>query len=250
MICHHYKLQHMKGMILAAGLGTRLHPYTAHKPKALVTVGGITLLERAINKLIQHGFQEIVINIHHFGELILQFLAHHHFNCTIHVSDERDLLLNTGGGISHARPWLTQEPFLVYNTDILTNLNLKNLYQEHCRSQAIATLAIRKRTSSRYLLFDNQATLVGWRNTKTGEIKHCRNVHHYEDWAFSGIHVIDPKIFDWMPQEKVFSIIDVYLKAGTTEQITGFDHSDSKWMDVGRIPDLERAQHLVDEFLD
>ena len=239
----------MKAMIFAAGLGTRLRPYTNNKPKALVEINGIPLLEYAINKVAKHGFKEIVINIHHFGDLILDFIRQRPFEgIQIHISDERALLLNTGGGLKKAAALLGSEPFLVYNTDVLTDLNLSDLYQYHLTRQSLATLAVRQRKSSRFLLFNDNQTLIGWKNNKTGEIKMSRESTAPIELAFSGIHVIDPKLFHFTPDTEVFSIIDVYLEAAKKNDILGFDHSSSKWMDVGRVKDLELAQSIIQEF--
>ena len=232
-------------MIFAAGLGTRLRPFTNDRPKALVEINGVALLELAIQKLIHFNFREIIINIHHYGELIIDFLnRNENFGINIHISDERDLLLNTGGGLKKALSLLGDEPFLVYNTDVLTNLDLALLYQNHIQRNPLATLAIRKRESSRYLLFNSGLQLSGWRNVKTGEQRISRHCNEFEDFGFSGIHVIDPAIIQFMPNEAVFSIIDVYLEAAKDHVIDGFDHSDSFWMDVGRVKDLEKAKKL------
>ncbi len=240
----------MKAMIFAAGLGTRLRPFTNDRPKAMVEVKGKPLIERAIDSLSHHGFSEIIINVHHFAEQIINFVQQHKFDSLkIHISDERDRLLDTGGGLKKAKKWLDDGPFLVYNTDIITDLNLSAFYQYHLKKQGLATLAVRKRESSRYLLFNDRSILSGWRNIKTGDQKLCRPTEHYNDMAFSGIHVIDPEIFDFMPEKAVFSIIDVYLKAGETKDIFAYDHSDTFWMDVGRVKDLERAPREIQKYL-
>ena len=236
----------MKAMIFAAGLGTRLRPYTNNKPKALVEVDGMPLLEIAIRRLKYFGFRDIVINIHHFGELILEFLAKHdHFGINIMVSDERALLLNTGGGLKNAKAFLADGPFLVYNTDIISDINLKVFYEQHCASKAIATLATRNRSTSRYLLFNDQHRLVGWTNIKTGELKMSIPSTDYHQRAFSGIHVLSPEIFDHMPAEAVFSIIDVYLHLAADRPILEYPHDEGRWIDVGKIPQLEQASEYL-----
>lgn len=238
----------MKAMIFAAGLGTRLRPLTNDKPKALVEVNGMPLLEIAIRRLKYFGCRDLVINIHHFGELILQFLEdHHYFGINIGISDERGLLLNTGGGLKKARPFLDDGPFLVYNTDIISDIDLKTLLEDHKASGAIATLATRDRTTSRYLLFDLQKRLVGWTNVKTGEIKLPVSTPIYRQRAFSGIHVISPDIFDRMPEEEVFSIIDVYLDLAAKELILEYPHDEDRWIDVGKIPQLEQAGQFLED---
>ncbi len=230
-------------MIFAAGLGTRLRPYTDDKPKALVEVNGKPLLELAIRYLIKFGFNDLVINVHHFADQVIDFLNEKHKLCAdIQISDERDLLLDTGGGLKRALPLLGSEPFLLFNTDVLTNLDLEDFYRFHLKHNNLATLAVRRRKSSRYLMFDNYMRLSGWRNYRTGDQEISRKTKKYQDLAFSGIHVVDPSIADFMPDKKVFSIIDVYLKAAENYTILGYDHSDTHWMDVGRVADLERAK--------
>lgn len=240
----------MKAMIFAAGLGTRLRPLTNDKPKALVEVNGMPLLEIAIRRLKYFGFTDIVINIHHFGDLILQFLEeNNHFDIHIMVSDERALLLNTGGGLKKARPFLEDEPFLVYNTDIITSMDLKGFYEKHISNKAIATLATRDRSTSRYLLFDKTHRLVGWTNVKTGEVKLPIPARSYQKRAFSGIHMLSPAIFEHMPEEEVFSIIDVYLNVAAQQQILEYPHDEDRWIDVGKIPELERAAQFLKDLL-
>ena len=233
-------------MIFAAGLGTRLRPHTNDKPKAMVPINGMPLLEIAIRRLKKFGFRQIIVNVHHFAHLIEDFIdANNAFGIDITISDERELLLETGGGLKRAAPFFGNEPFLVCNTDILNDLDLKAFYEFHKGSNAIATLAVRNRSTSRYLIFNQEKHLVGWKNIKTGEEKWSRSADTHEDWAFSGIHVIDPKIFNFMPDKAVFSIIDVYLKAAQTETIQAFPHNNSIWLDVGKPHALEEATQLL-----
>lgn len=235
-------------MIFAAGLGTRLRPLTNNKPKALVEIQGVPLLEIAIRRLIWHGCQEIIINIHHFGQQIIDFLkARQHFDIHIEISDEQELLLDTGGGLKKAADFLANAPFLVYNADILTNLNLTDLYQAHCQSDNLATLAVRDRPSSRKLLFDGQNNLCGWQNTKTGEQKISRQTEIQNPLAFSGIHVISPELFDYFPEKPVFSIIDVYLEAARQASIQAFRHDADIWLDVGKPEALAKAAEIIKE---
>jgi NDP-sugar pyrophosphorylase family protein len=236
----------MKAMIFAAGLGTRLRPHTNDKPKAMVPINGMPLLEIAIRRLKKFGFRQIIVNVHHFAHLIEDFIdTNNAFGIDITISDERELLLETGGGLKKAAAFFGNEPFLVCNTDILNDLDLKAFYDFHQQSNAIATLAVRNRSTSRYLIFNHEKHLVGWRNIKTGEEKWSRTADKHEDWAFSGIHVIDPKIFAFMPDKAVFSIIDVYLKAAQTEIIQAFPHNNSIWLDVGKPHALEEATQLL-----
>ncbi len=238
----------MKAMILAAGMGTRLRPFTNYRPKALVEVGGIPLLEIAIRRLKHFGCQDIIINVHHFAEQIVRFLEQKdHFGINITISDEQDKLLNTGGGLKKAAPFFADgEAFLLCNTDILTDLDLAALYQSHLESKAMATLATRRRTTSRYLIFDEAGLMHGWTNIKTGELRIPRQESkELQMWAFSGVHVIDPALFAMMPQEEAFSIINLYLKACEKHDIKCYPHEGGVWLDVGRKEMLKEAEELL-----
>ncbi len=239
-------MQYKKAMIFAAGLGTRLRPLTDNKPKALVEVSGIPLLEIAIRRLKRYGFREVVVNIHHFGQQIVDFLeSKQHFDIQIHISDERELLLDTGGGLKKARSLIGNHPFLVYNADIISDINLGQLYDAHLASSALATLATRDRKTSRYLLFNDQRRLVGWTNAKTGELKLPVPAAVYRQRAFSGIHVLSPEIFQFMPDQQIFSIIDVYLSAAAHRPILEYPHDKDRWIDVGKIPQLKEAPGVL-----
>ncbi|WP_423127174.1 nucleotidyltransferase family protein [Gaoshiqia sp. Z1-71] len=239
----------MKAMIFAAGLGTRLKPLTETRPKALVEIGGKTLLERCISYLKSYGIGDITINVHHFPEQITGFLAQNkNFGIRISVSDESDALLDTGGGILHAKRFLQgDEPVLLINVDILTNLKLDRLLQAHEESGALASLVVRNRLSSRYLLFDRNRQLTGWKNVKTGELKISRPgaTEDSGQLAFSGIHLICPELLDKVTESGKFSIIDLYLRLAETEKIIAFEDSESVWMDLGRYDDLEEAGRLI-----
>ena len=243
-----HKLLFMKAMIFAAGLGTRLRPLTNDKPKALVKLKGIPLLERVILKVSKAGFREIVVNVHHYAEDVVRFLAEKdHFGLKIHISDESDLLLETGGGLKKAASFFDDgKPFLVHNTDIISDIDLKKMYDFHCNTNALATLAVRQRKTSRYLMFNEKDELAGWVNTKTGQRKISRTgASRVILKAFSGIHVIDPALFSFFPDEKVFSIIDVYLKAAKTNSILAYAHDDGQWLDVGKPEQLKLAEKFV-----
>ncbi|MDX1666055.1 MAG: sugar phosphate nucleotidyltransferase, partial [Saprospiraceae bacterium] len=178
----------MKAMIFAAGLGTRLRPFTANTPKALIRVEGMPLLEIIIRRLKFFGFNQLVINVHHFADQIEKFLSEkNNFGLEIYISDERDLLLDTGGGLKKAMPLFESGSFLVCNTDVITNMDLAAFLDRHRRSGALATLAVRDRKSSRYLLFDEKYRLCGWRNEKTAEERLCRTGTRRYKYAFSGI---------------------------------------------------------------
>ena len=238
----------MKALIFAAGLGTRLKPLTDNKPKALVEINGKTLLELVIQKLVNQGFNDIIINVHHFSEMIKEFLLQkNNFNINIQISDETDQLLDTGGGLKHASWFFNDEkPFLVYNVDIFTSLDLQKLYNQHLSSKALATLAIRDRKTSRYFLFDNNLRLHGWENISSGEKKLITGQEeNLKRLAFSGIQVLNPEIFKWINQTGKFSIVDVYLNLLSNHLIMGFDHSDTTWLDVGRPENIKLAEEII-----
>ncbi len=238
----------VKAMIFAAGLGTRLRPHTNDRPKALVEVGGKTLLQHVIERLKKAGVTEVIINVHHFADKVENYLkSKDNFGVKIHISDERDLLLETGGGLKKARKYLDGDaPFIVHNTDILTDFDLTKMYAESLNNQAIATLAVRHRETSRYLLFSNRTKkLTGWKNIKTGEVKSARRAKNPHSLAFSGVSVLHPRIFDFMLEEDAFSIIPVLLKAAKTENIFSYQHDDSFWLDVGKLPALAEAEAFL-----
>ncbi len=237
----------MKAMIFAAGLGTRLNDETSGKPKALVDVGGKTLLQRAIEKLKNEGVSEIVINVHHFSNLVISFLKNNDFGIKIHISDETEKLLDTGGGLKKAEVYLEgDEPILIYNVDIISNLNLKLLLKDHLKTKALVTLAVRNRETQRYFKFDQNKQLVGWINKKTGESKISRpeNFENAIEMAYSGIHIVQPEIFSLMPETDRFSITNFYLELAKTHSIKGYFDDSDLWMDVGKPEQLEEARRL------
>jgi NDP-sugar pyrophosphorylase family protein len=239
----------MQAMIFAAGLGTRLRPLTNEKPKALVEIAGKTLLERAILKLVDAGVKDIIINIHHFGDKVLQFLSDTSLpQVNIQISDERELLLDTGGGLKKAASMFSkQNPVIVYNVDVITDIDLNEMMIVHKKEKALATLAVRSRSTSRYLLFNHTNQLKGWRNIKTQEqIVHCTDSSKLKEQAFSGIHIIEPKLFNYFPDKAVFSIIELYLEQASKQKIIGYNHDHSRWFDVGTPEKLQKAeQHLL-----
>ena len=235
----------MKAMIFAAGLGTRLKDETQNKPKALVEVGGKTLLQRTIKKLKKEGISEIVVNVHHYPDLIKKFIANNDFGIPVKISDETNELLETGGGLKKAAPLLRgTDPVLLYNVDILTDVNLTEVIEAHKNSEALVTLVVRDRETQRYFKFDSSKKLVGWVNKKTGEQKISVNENFEEarEMAFSGIHVIQPEAYKLFPDEKRFSLTDWYLELAKNHIIRGyFDESDF-WMDVGKPDELAEAR--------
>ena len=236
----------MKALIFAAGLGTRLKPLTDTMPKALVPVGGVPLLERVMVKLTAAGYDDIVINVHHFAGMIRDFVAaHDNFGVKVTFSDETDLLRETGGGIRHAAPLLAgDEPFLVHNVDILSNLDLTWFQAQH-RAGDLATILVSDRPTQRYFLFDDDGLLVGWTNLATGEIRspyagidpdHCTRL------AFSGIHCISPAIFPLMQEwPEKFSIVDFYLSACRTHAIRAAVMPGLVLHDVGKLAEIEHS---------
>lgn len=237
----------MRAMIFAAGLGTRLKPITDTLPKALVPVGGQPLLSHVIRKLVSAGYDHLVVNVHHFPYLIIDYLKEHDFGVQVDVSDERDFLLETGGGIAHARPFLEGEPFLVHNVDILSNLDLGWLREQH-RPDALATLLVSDRKTQRYLLFREDGRLAGWTNLATGEVRSpypdldpsaCRML------AFSGIHYMSCGIFqafEALEMPERFPIMDFYLKACDRYPIYAAVPQDLQLLDVGKLDTLAQAE--------
>ncbi|MCL3782243.1 nucleotidyltransferase family protein [Prolixibacteraceae bacterium JC049] len=235
----------MNAMIFAAGLGTRLQPYTNNKPKAMVELAGRPLLAHCIENLLKYSFKRIVVNVHHFADQIIEFLNQQDYpNVEIIISDERNELLETGGGLAKAAPlFIPNQPVLICNVDILSDLDLTKLIAYHETNNALATLAVRDRSTSRYLLFDNTNRLSGWTNISTGEIKEARPLTGEEQkLAFSGIHVVSPELFPLITEKGKFPIIQLYLRLAQQHLIKGFDHSDGYWMDVGKPEQLKQAE--------
>lgn len=229
-------------MLFAAGLGTRLASITQNLPKALVTVNGKTLLERNIAYLKTYGIDEIVINVHHFSDLIRDFLIkHNNFDIKIHISDESNALLETGGGLVKAKHYFTNEDFVVMNVDILTQLDLQKLILFHRKHQPLVTLAVSERESSRKLMFDATMRLCGWKNFVSGE-EIINTSQVYKVLAFSGIHIINSKIFTHISETGKFSIMQSYMRLMSTHTILGFEHYDNFLIDVGKPESIVKAE--------
>jgi NDP-sugar pyrophosphorylase family protein len=239
----------MKAMIMAAGLGTRLKPFTDKHPKALAIVNNKTLLQRNIEYLAKFGIVDVIVNVHHFAQQVKKIIKENDgFGSNITISDESDAILETGGGLKKAE-WFfnkSNHPFVVMNVDVLTDMNLDEMIAEHNNLQPLATLAVSTRKTTRYFLFDEMPNLCGWKNEKTGEQKISREADQFFEKAFSGIHVISPKIFPLIKSEGKFSIIDVYLDLAKTNTITAFDHSNSKFIDVGKPESILKAEELFE----
>lgn len=228
-------------MLLAAGLGTRLAPFTLHHPKALAQVQGMSLLEWNVRYLQQFGIREVVVNVHHFADQIEDAVqAGGGWGSDVFISDERSAVLETGGGLKHAAHFFEHETaFLVMNVDVLTNLDIAALQLAHLAGKTQATLAVMQRPSSRYLLFDDRLRLCGWRNTKTGELRGLSGA----DFAFSGIQIISGELLRGIRREGKFSLIDVYLDVlAAGGKIQGFDHSKDLFLDAGKPETLAQAQ--------
>lgn len=231
-------------MIFAAGLGTRLRPLTDNKPKALVEVNGKPMISYVIDKLTSSGITDIIVNVHHHADQLIDYFEQTLFEADIVISDESDELLDTGGGLKKAEWFLKgDEPFLVHNVDIMSDINIDELISNHVQNESLATLAVRSRKSSRYLLFDNHHQLIGWENVKTHELKYAKpkkgEVHSY---AFSGIQIIEPEIFHLITEQGKFSMIDLYLRLAENYHIRSYIHDYSNWIDLGTEEQIKIAE--------
>lgn len=238
----------MKALIFAAGLGSRLKEYTQNKPKALVTLAGKPLLQRAIEHLKNFGINHIVINVHHFADQVIDFIKEHDsFGIRIDISDERDQLLDTGGGLKKAGQFLMgNEPILIYNVDVVSNLDLNELLEFHGQNKALATLVVRQRKTSRYLMFDENMLLAGWKNFSSGETIVSREDSFADShpYAFSGIHILQPEILDLITEEGIFPIMDLYLRLAKNHPIKAYIDQSDLWMDLGKPDQIVEAEKL------
>ncbi len=236
----------MKAMVLAAGLGTRLRPLTDQRPKALVEIAGRTLLDLTLSYLRSFGIREVIINVHHFADMIVQYLqANRNFGMRIALSRE-EVLLDTGGGLKKAAPFFladsSEEPFLLYNVDVITTLDLHRMVEFHSENQALATLAVKDRKTSRYLLFDERSQLCGRQTLPDRKTEMVRPSRQAQPLAFSGIHVISPRLLSMMTEEGVFPIVPCYLRlAGQGERILGFRADEYYWRDLGKAADVQQV---------
>jgi NDP-sugar pyrophosphorylase family protein len=240
----------MKAMIFAAGYGSRLQPLTNTIPKALVPLRGKPLLQHTLEFIERYGFDEIIINVHHFSSQVKEFVKEYNSDLRIVISDESDALLDTGGGLRRAS-WFfdDQKPFLIINTDLLTDINLQQMMEYHKHQKAMVTLAVREDYRSRYLLIDENKILCGKGNDDTGEQHRIRSVNtQLQKYRFSGIHILDPAVFKHFPQKDRFPIMEWYMEVAKKETVKGFDHSGDLWMDLGRPENLVAAENLYDRF--
>jgi N-acetyl-alpha-D-muramate 1-phosphate uridylyltransferase len=234
-------------MLLAAGFGTRLKPFTDHHPKALAEINGKTLLQRNIEYLQQFDIYDVIVNVHHFADQVIQKIkGNNGWGSNIHISDEQDAILETGGGLKRTAWFFKQEEdFVLMNVDVLTDMSLHEMISFHKKNKPLSTLATRNRETSRYFLFNEANILCGWKNIKAGEEKIMRKAERFTPKAFSGIHVINTRIFSLMKQkEPKFSMVDVYLSLCADHSILSFDHSHTKFIDVGKPESLQRAAQL------
>ncbi len=247
----------MKAMVLAAGLGTRLRPLTDDRPKALVEVAGRTLLEITLTRLCASGVEEAIVNVHHFAEMVVEYLkANHNFGMRIEISRE-PILLDTGGGLKNAAWFFRQgasgsvEPFILHNVDVISTIDLGRMVQLHIENEALATLAVQNRETSRYLLFNPEFQLCGRRSGRDGKTELVRPSQQVHPLAFSGIHVISPRLLEMMSEDGAFSIITAYLRlAQQGEKILGFRADEYYWRDLGKPENvLQVAQDLKQKVL-
>jgi len=234
----------MKAMILAAGLGTRLRPPTETRPKALVEVGGRTLLEITLTRLRTFGVREVIINVHHFADMTVDYLqANGFFGMRIEVSRE-EVLLDTGGGLKKAASFFAQDDgsFILHNVDVLSSIDLRRMLEFHIENQALATLAVKDRKTSRYLLFNKHLQLFGRRSGKGSGQEIVGSADQSQALAFCGIHIISSRLIERMTEEGAFSIIDCYLRlAARGEKIVAFRADEYYWRDLGRPNDIVQA---------
>lgn len=239
----------MKAMVLAAGLGTRLRPLTDHRPKALVEIGGRTLLEITLTRLREFGIREVIINVHHFADMVAGYLkSKNNFGMQIEMSRE-EVLLDTGGGLKKARWFFLEgregvdEPFLLHNVDVISSIDFHRMTEWYKEHRALATLAVQERETERYLLFDEEGQLCGRRILREKKEEVVRTGRKPKALAFTGIHLISPRLLAMMKEDGVFSIIDLYLRlAREGESIVGFRADDYYWRDLGKLDQVQQAE--------
>jgi NDP-sugar pyrophosphorylase family protein len=238
----------MKAMIFSAGLGTRFKPWTDHHPKALAVVNGKSLLQRNIEYLQQFGIRDVVVNVHHFAEQIEAAISESNgWGSNIYISDERNEVLETGGGLLKAETLLGNERFITCNVDILTDLDISRLIQFHEQHQPLVSFGVTDRPSSRQLLFDRSMQLCGWKNNQTGEVRMSRDEENLTAFSYSCVVIFEPRIFDLMRSHGFsgkFSLTDVYLRLATEHKILGFDHSGDRFIDVGKPEAVKIAETI------
>jgi len=239
----------MQALLLCAGLGTRMKHLTQDKPKALVLVNDKPLIAWNLEKLKKAGFTKVVVNVHHYADQIKDYLkGQDNFGLDIHISDESKELLNTGGAVKNALSLIdVSEPLLIHNVDIITDLDLVAMIAAHHESQRVATLAVRTRKTSRYLMFEEETMqLTGWTNIVEGETKLSRiSTLMVANYGFSGVHIVNKELFDFFPEEDSFSIIDTYLEAARENDVYAYPHEEDAWFDVGKPESIELAERAL-----
>lgn len=235
----------MIAMIFAAGMGTRFKPWTDEHPKALAVVNGKSLLQRNIEYLQQYDIRDVVVNVHHFPDQIIDAIEKNRgWGSAVTISDESDELLDTGGGLLKAKHLLFRETILTLNVDILTDINLKHFLAHHQQENSLITLAVSQRETSRYLLFNKYNRLIGWRNKKTGEEKIVIEAKDIFEKAYSGLAVFQPEALDLISQKGKFSLIDVYLSLAPQYKIAAYDHTGERIIDVGKPESVATAEQM------
>lgn len=238
----------MKAMILAAGKGTRLRPLTDKQPKALVPFKGVPMIDGVIRKLANAGISDIIVNVHHFAEQIMDHLGDgRQYGVQIKISDERDALMDTGGGLKKAG-WFFggEEYFLLHNVDVYTNLDLKRLIRFHEKHRPLGSLAVKERPTSRSLLFDKQDRLCGWGDEHSGKIRWARKTEPFTALGNSCIQVLDTRIFDLITEEGAFSLTGLYLRLAQDHEFLAFRHDEDYWYDLGRFNNFREAEKIED----
>jgi N-acetyl-alpha-D-muramate 1-phosphate uridylyltransferase len=233
-------------MIFSAGLGTRFKPWTDTHPKALALVNGKPLLQHNIEYLQRYGITDVVINVHHFANQIIEAVKQHNgWGSNILISDETNEVLETGGGLLKAKDLLqNEEPFVTLNADFLTDLNINDLFRFHQEKKSLISFGITSRKTSRYFLFDDDNRLCGWRNTNTGEEKISIAKENLKEMAYSCVVIFQPEIFNLIPQRGKFSLVETYLSLAADYPIYGYDHTGDKLVDVGKSESVAVAEKL------
>jgi N-acetyl-alpha-D-muramate 1-phosphate uridylyltransferase len=232
-------------MLFAAGLGTRFKPWTDTHPKALAVVNGKTLLQRNIEYLQEYDITDVVVNVHHFPEQVIDVLEKNDgWGSTITISDESDELLDTGGGLLKAKHLLFRDTILALNVDILTDINIKHFLAHHQQENSLITVAVSDRTTSRYLLFNKYNRLIGWRNKSTDETRIVIEAKDIFEKAYSGMAIFQPEALDLISLRGKFSLIEAYLQLAPENKIAGYDHTGERWIDVGKPESLNKAEEM------
>lgn len=232
-------------MIFAAGLGTRFKPWTDIHPKALAIVNGKSLLQRNIEYLQQFDITDVIVNVHHFADQVKNAINENYgWGSNVSISDETDELLDTGGGLLKAKDFLKDAPFLTINADVLTSLDVFQFEDFHQRSDALISLAVTNRATSRNLLFDSNYRLCGWRNNATNEEKIAINMHPLQEMAYSCVAIFQPEVFAFIKQKGKFSLTETYLDLADGNMIMGYDHSGDDFIDVGKPQSVDQAEMI------